>query len=403
MSAWLNIIGVTEQGIAALDTTRQALITDAETVLGPQRFIDQLPPDTNHMVWQSPLTSMVTQVKELKGTPTVILATGDPNWFGIGATLARHLEADAYQLHPAPSSFQFAAARMQWPIQNIATISLHGREAETLHPHILPGNRILALTSASTSLSTVADILKQRGYGQSLLTVLENLGGADERTTKCTAQSALEQKIGDFFVLAIDCVAGREAPLLPTVPGLPDDAFVSDGQLTKREVRAATLAKLAPYPNALLWDVGAGCGSVGIEWMRATANSKAICFEQEPNRVEMITSNSVALGTPTLKTVIGPAPESFEGQAAPDAIFLGGDVANDTLFEACWRALKPGGRLVANAVTLEGEHALYARQKTFGGDLTRIDISILSNVGDYRALRPRMAVTQWLVIKGTDQ
>lgn len=400
MSTWLHIIGVTEQNIPALDPARRALIDAATTVLGPPRFLDLLPDEKNKLIWQSPLAAMVAQVKSLTDTPTVILATGDPNWFGIGATLARHLEADEYVLHPAPSSFQFAAARMQWPMQNIATISLHGRAIETLNPHILPGNRILALTSAATSLGDIAKLLIERHYGNSILTILENLGGTEEKLTICTPHTASDTKIGDFFVLAIDCVADKGAQRLPPIPGLPDEVFTADGQLTKRDVRAATLAKLAPFPNALLWDVGAGSGSIGIEWMRAARGAKAICFERDFNRIQMISDNRTSLGTPSLEIVSGEAPASLEGQGQPDAIFLGGDVANQDLFDACWQALKPGGRLVANAVTIEGEQALYTRHNILGGELTRLDISVLGHVGDYRALRPRMAVTQWLVVKG---
>jgi len=200
-------------------------------------------------------------------------------------------------------------------------------------------------------------------------------------------------------VLAVDCVADVGAELLPPVAGLPDDAFISDGQLTKREVRAATIAKLAPFPGALLWDVGAGCGSVGIEWMRAARDAKAIAFERDANRRSMIAANAKALGTPGLQIVGGEAPASLTTQPSPDAIFLGGDVADAALFDGCWSALKPGGRLVANAVTLDGEAALYARHAALGGELARIEVSVLDTIGDQRVMRPRMAVTQWLVIK----
>jgi precorrin-6Y C5,15-methyltransferase (decarboxylating) len=341
---------------------------------------------------------MLAQITALRGTPTVILATGDPMWFGIGATLAKHFDATEFTVHPHPSAFQLAAARLHWPLQHIASISLHGRAVEAIHPHIVPGNRILALTSDASTLGAVIAILKSRGYGQSQLTVMENLGGADERITTGTA-AKIDPQIGDFYVLAIDCVADTGAALLPPLPGLPDTAFISDGQLTKREVRAATIAKLAPFPGALLWDVGAGCGSVAIEWMRAARDARAIAFEREAARLEMIAANAEALGTPTLQIVAGDAPSSLADHPAPDAIFIGGDVGNAVVFEACWTALKPGGRLVANAVTLDGEQALYARHATLGGELTRIDISVLDAVGSHRVMRPRMAVTQYLVIK----
>jgi precorrin-6Y C5,15-methyltransferase (decarboxylating) len=244
----------------------------------------------------------------------------------------------------------------------------------------------------------VAELLVARGYGRSVLTVLETLGGAAERIQTAEARDfALD--IGDFYVLAIDCVADPGAPLLPPLPGLPDEAFRSDGQLTKREVRAATLARLAPYPGALLWDVGAGCGSVSIEWLRSARDARAIAFERDTARCDMIATNARALGVPGLAIVTGEAPACLSDQPAPDAVFLGGDVDNAALFEACWAALKPGGRLVANAVTLGGEAALLARQAALGGELVRLEVAVLASLGGQPVLRPRLPVTQWLGVK----
>ena len=388
MKPWLDIIGAGEGEVPA--------IPEAQTILGPARLKSRVP----HLVeWQSPtLDAMLTQIIALRGTPTVVLASGDPMWFGIGATLAKRLAPSEYRVHPGPSSFQLAAARLHWPLQHVTTLSLHGRAIETIHPHILPGNRILALTTDATTAQHVARTLVHRAYGGSSLTTLENLGGANEMVSSADAQN-FDLTIGNFYVLAVECVADAGAALLPPVPGLPDDAFVSDGQLTKREVRAATLGKLSPFPGALLWDVGAGCGSVAIEWMRAGRDARAIAFEREAARIEMIAENAKALGTPGLQIIAGDAPASVAGQPAPDAIFLGGDVGNAGLFDACWSAIKPGGRLVANAVTLDGETALYDRQETLGGELSRIEVSVLDKVGGRRVMRPRMAVTQWLVTK----
>ena len=443
MTAWLHIVGVGEGGVGELPAPTRLLVSFAEAVIGPARFLAGVDPIlANHphpelsnpdlvrrqsleavarallddgeeeeprmtdigdsrvlIEWQPPLENMIEQVLQMRGTPTVVLASGDPMWFGIGASLARHLDSEEFVTHPHASSFQFAAARLHWPLQNVATISLHARPAEAIHPHILPGNRILALTSDASTAHHVAEALLARGYGQSQMTMLENLGGPEERITSTVAEFFDSQTIGDFYVLGVDCVADAAAPLLPPVPGLPDDTFVSDGQLTKREVRAATIARLAPYPGALLWDVGAGCGSVAIEWMRAARDAEAIAFEREGERLQMIAVNAAALGVPGLRIENGEAPASLSGMPAPDAIFLGGGVANDDLFRACWEALKPGGRLVANAVTLDGEAALYARQAWLGGELVRIDVSTLDQVGTQRVLRPRMAVTQWVVLK----
>lgn len=388
MTPWLHIIGFGEGALPEVPA--------AQVVLGPQRAIDRLGRGTP---WRSmKLTDMIAQVQEHRGTPTVILASGDPLWFGMGATLTRHLDPGEFRVTPHASSFQYAASRLRWPLQHVMTLSAHGRPAEVIHPHITPGNRILAPTTDATTAPHVAKLLTERGYGRSLLTVLENLGGPDERTTTAEAR-AFDLEIGDFYVLAIDCVADPGAPLLPPVPGLPDDAFVTDGQLTKREVRAVTLAKLAPYPGALLWDVGAGCGSIAIEWMRAARDATAIAFEREGERLQMIAVNAANLGVPTLRIENGEAPDSLIGMPTPDAIFLGGAVADETLFHACWTALRSGGRLVANAVTVEGEAALFARHARLGGDLTRIDVAALDTIGSHRVMRPRMPVTQWVVTK----
>ncbi len=406
MKNWLDIIGVTQAGIAALGAKEKALLAAAKTVLGPTRFIDQLAeknPGQNHMFWQPPFSSMIKQVLSLRGTPSVILASGDPNWFGIGASLARHLDPNEFTLHPALSAFQLAAARLHWPLQNIATISLHGRAVEALQRHIVPFRRILALTSGAQTLDAVAKILCARGYGHSRLTVLENLGGDNERIVSFLADGAAQHNIGEFYTLAIDCVADASAPLLPSVPGLPDDVFVNDGQLTKREVRAVTIARLAPFAGAMLWDVGAGSGSIAIEWMRSANNAKAICFENNQNRCDLIEQNRHKLGVPDLKIISGLAPAGFAGLASPDAIFIGGNVSSLELFEACYQALKPGGMIVANAVSIKGVAMLFEHHERLGGELVQIAISRLQNIGSLGAFKPRRTVTQFSHIKEAQQ
>ncbi|QMV03875.1 precorrin-6y C5,15-methyltransferase (decarboxylating) subunit CbiE [Devosia sp. D6-9] len=399
MTAWLHVVGVGEGGVAQLSPAARALVANAVTVLGPPRLLAGLGSSQTLVPWESPLERMIEQVKALEGTPTAILATGDPSWFGIGVTLSRFLPAEAFAITPHPSAFSLAAARLHWALQNVATLSLHGRADAALQPHILPGNRILALTTDRNTVERAAKMLVARGYEESRLIVLEELGGPRERITSALAQDIDVSTLGDFLTLAIDCVASPGAALLPPVPGLPEDAFVTDGQITKREVRAATIAKLAPYPGALLWDVGAGSGSVAVEWMRAAREARAIAFEREAQRRTIIASNALNLGVPGLEIVEGEAPDSLKGKAAPDAVFLGGDVGNRRIFEAAWAALRHGGRLVANSVTLEGERALFERQSEFGGGLVRLEISQLDTIGAHRVLRPRLPVTQWWVVK----
>jgi precorrin-6Y C5,15-methyltransferase (decarboxylating) len=396
----ITVVGVGEGGVAALGHEARAVIAAADTVLGPPRLLAGLAGQAQHLIeWQAPLERMLEQVRDLKHGAAVVLATGDPSWFGIGATLARYLAHEDFRIVPHPSAFSLAAARLHWPLQNVTTLSLHGRALSALNPHILPGNRILALTTDRHTVTAVADLLRARGYGRSRLVMLENLGGAGERITEATASDVDAAALGDFLTLAIDCVAEPGALLLPAVPGLPDEAFVTSGQITKREVRAASLARLAPYPGALLWDVGAGSGSISVEWMRAARDANAIAFERDPARQALIRSNAENLGCPGLVIVPGEAPQSFAGQPAPDAVFLGGDVANEAIFTAAWNALKPGGRLVANSVTLEGEQALLARAEKHGGELVRIDVAVLDTIGRRRVMRPRLPVMQWAVSK----
>jgi len=397
---WLHVVGVTARGVQSLAPEQQALLDNAKVIIGPPRSLPKVRElDDRLVTWQSPLGAMIEQILSYRGTPTVILATGDPTWFGIGATLVAHIAPEEFEIHPAPSAFSLAAARMKWPLQNVDCISVHGRPVEILHSHIVPGQRILALTSDATTVADIAKILTGRGYGESHMTVLNAMGGETESRIDFLAKDHTSKGVGNLNTVAIDCVGDDRAPILPPLPGLPDGAFVHDGQLTKREVRAATLAKLAPLPDQHLWDVGAGCGSVAIEWMRAAPRATATCFERHAARIEMIGKNRQSLGTPGLKIISGQAPESLDGLDAPDAIFMGGDVGNDDLFDACWAALKPGGRLVANAVTLDGEMALVKRLELHGGDLARIEVSHLDNVGAHKAMRPRMAVTQWNVTK----
>ena len=400
MSAWLTILGVGDDGIEGLTPPARALLEGAGVVVGSRRILEDADlPGKEIRIWSSPIEDMLEQIVEWKDRGVVILATGDPMHYGVGATLTAHIPANEMTVIPVPSAFSFAAARLGWRLQDVETVSLHGRPVSLLQPFIQPGAKLLALTGGSDTVQEVSQMLCGRGFGESTLHVLEHMGGEQERSVTLTANECEGKTFADFNTLGLGCIAGPEAALLPRTPGLPDEAYRHDGQLTKRETRAITLAALGPTPHALLWDVGEGCGSVAIEWMRAARGAQAIAFEQNEARVRLIAENAVALGAPGLEVVPGDAERTVEGQPTPSAIFLGGAVASDTMFETCWSALPPGGRLVANAVTLEAVAALLARQETHGGDLVRIEISHLANIGSRRALKPRMAVTQWRVTK----
>ncbi len=398
---WLNIIGIKE-GEERLSSKKLALIRQAKNIIGAKRLLEKLSLTKKQKIieWNKPFAQMIEQIIKFRKEPTIILASGDPNWFGIGASLERFLPREEFAIHIAPSSFQLAASKLHWPMQNIDFISLHGRRIENLHKYLLPQNKILALTSDKNTLLDVALLLEQRGFENSNLFILENLGAKSENIISLKAHQAKKQKIGNFYVLGIECVSHEQAPLLPTLAGLDDSNFICDGQLTKREVRAVTIAKLAPFPNAILWDIGAGCGSIAIEFMRAARGAKAICFERNKKRIKMIEQNAKNLGTPNIEIIRGDALDNLHKFSPPDAIFIGGDVANNNLFEKSFMALKNGGRMVVNAVTIEGKKALFERYKNLGGELIEINIARAKQIGASDIFEPKITITQWFIIKG---
>lgn len=403
-SPLLTLIGMGDDGMAGLAPATCAHIEAADIIVGSARLLGHLPDlMAKKHKWPSPFNPMVSQLHKWAGkSPSksvIILTTGDPMWFGAGSTLLRHFQPNEFAVIPHVSAFQLAAARMGWALQNTEKLSLHGRQTCLIEPAIQPTARLLVLTSGATSIAEIAGRFVARGFGESRFTVLEHMGGGHEKRTNFAAQAIPDVEFSGFHTLAIDCIASASATILPRTPGLPDDAYAHDGQLTKREVRAATLAALSPTPHALLWDVGAGCGSIAIEWLRAAPHTTAIAFERDAERIAMMEQNREQLGVPHLQINPGNLPQTLTDQPSPDAIFIGGDVASTVQFDTCWSALKPQGRLVANAVTLESEAHLIALQARHGGDLVRIGIEHLSEVGSKRAMRPRMTVTQWRVVK----
>ena len=396
MTKWLTIIGMGEDGWEGLSNRARLELKTTEVIVGSSRLLKLLPNiKAERHEWPQPFSAVIERIKPLTGRNTVILATGDPLNYGVFRKLLEFIPFEEMTVIPHISAFSLAASRMGWSLPDCDTLSLHGRAAANLESFIQPGAKLIVLTADASTIPEIVRRLEARGFGQSQVSVLENLGGENERVSKyipSTDYSALN-------TVAIHCIASSDAKVYSRLAGLPDDAFIHDGQLTKREVRAATLASLAPAPDQLLWDIGAGCGSIAIEWMRSTRGCEAIAFEHNAERLAMISRNADALGTPRLKIISGKAPEALEGAAAPHAVFIGGGVGNDGVFDSAWSKLKAGGRLVANVVTLEGEMHLYDLQEKHGGDLVKIEISNLTSVGPYRALKPRMAVTQWRVQK----
>ena len=392
MTKWLTIIGMGEDGWEGLSNRARLAIKSTDVIVGSTRLLKLLPNLKAEIhEWPQPFSAVVERIKPLAGRNTVILATGDPMNYGVARKLMQFIPFDEMTVIPHISAFALAASRMGWSLPDCDTLTLHGRPAATLEMFIQPSAKLIVLTADATTIPEIARRLEARGFGKSTITVLENLGGGSERVSNFAPHT----EYSDLNTIAIHCIANRDAKIHSRLAGLPDEAFIHDGQLTKREVRAATLAALAPAPDQLLWDVGAGCGSIAIEWMRSTRGCEAIAFEHNAERLNMIAQNMEALGTPRLKIVSGKAPETFANLPAPHAIFIGGGVGNAGVFETAWEALRPAGKLVANVVTIEGEMHLYDLQEKHGGELVKIEISNLTKVGPYRALKPRMAVTQW--------
>ncbi len=399
---WLTIIGIGDNGAQSLSPEAWGFLTRAKTVVVSGRVAAGLDLTSRAIInWEDGFEQGLAAIRSHAGSPVTVLATGDPMHFGIGATLRKYFGIEEMLVLPAPSAFSLAAARLGWPLQNVDCISLHGRPIENLIRYLAPRNRILVLTSDGASIPAIAKILIDAGYGGSLLHILEHMGGERENIRQVIAHEAVGQTFADFNTLAIDCAAS--AKVLPKLAGLEDEAFRHDGQLTKAEIRAITLARLKPYPGALLWDVGAGCGSVAIEWMRAARNAHAIAIEEKISRVEMIRLNAASLGTPSLEIIHGEAPDALAGLASPDSIFIGGGITHEGIFIACWQALRPGGHLVANAVTLEGEAQLTRLRKLHGGEMVRVSVARAAPVGRFCGWKSLMPVTTWSVQKDEER
>ncbi|SHH04381.1 precorrin-6Y C5,15-methyltransferase (decarboxylating) [Cognatiyoonia sediminum] len=397
-SPWLHIVGIGEDGLDGLTPATTAVVEAAEVIIGGQRHHDLAGRvSAERVAWPSPFDAMIDTIESHKGGRVVVLVTGDPLWFSVGARIGRAIDPNEIVYHPQLSAFQLASARMGWSLADVETLTVHGRPVEQMIAFIQPDARLLVLTTGAETPAQIAKFLAERGFGASKMSVLAAMGGENEQRFDGIAEDWAHE-VPAFNTLAVECVAAPNAALLPRVPGLADVLFQSDGTMTKQEVRAATLAKLMPMRGALLWDIGCGSGSVAIEWMRAARYARAIGIEPRDDRRAMAGANAMALGTPKLSLVEGQAPQALDGLEAPDAIFIGGGLSRET-FEAAWEALRPLGRLVANAVTLESEAELLALSKEFGGELVRLSVQRAEPVGRLTGWRPAMPVTQWSLVK----
>jgi precorrin-6B C5,15-methyltransferase / cobalt-precorrin-6B C5,C15-methyltransferase len=398
---WLSIVGIGEDGVAGLKPAARGLIEAAEIVFGGRRHLTLTAPLIRGAArpWPSPFDGAAEEVLLHRGRQVCVLASGDPFHYGVGAVLARRIDPREMMVVPAPSAFSLAAARLGWSLPQTVLLSLHGRALDLIRPHLQPAARSLALTSDGDAPAAVAHLLAASGFGASRLIVLENLGGPQELIRRATAAAFDVGAVGLLNTLAIEVEAAPDARVIARIAGQPDHLFEHDGQITKREIRAVTLSALSPRRGELLWDIGAGSGSVAIEWLLADPMMRAVAVEQRPDRAARIRRNAAAFGVPGLNIVEGSAPASLAGLSSPDAVFVGGGASDSGALDAVARALRPGGRLVVNAVTLETEALLIARHAVLGGNLIRIAISRAAPVGEKIGWRPAMPVPQWVWTK----
>jgi len=410
---WLCVIGIGEDGWDDLSADARDLLYESEIVLGGERHLKMLPKDWEgeRIVWSSPIREAVSKIVSWRPEDSAsvqkvaIMASGDPLCYGIATKLLRHLPIEEIWIKPALTTFSLMCSRIGWSLPDVETLTIHGRPLEMLHPFVQPGAKLLVLSKGEESPEKAAKLLCARGFGKSIITVLEHLGGRKERQFSGPADSWNHPEGAALNAMAIECIPESNATILSRIPGLPDEAFFHDGQLTKREIRAVSLSRLMPVVDQVLWDVGAGCGSVAIEWMRTSPRCRAVAIEKSKSRLKLIEQNSQELGVPMLQIISGSAPEVLADLPAPDAVFIGGGLSSGNLLQTCWTALKPGGRLVANAVTLEGEQKLLqwqnenAGKSGASGDLTRFSISRAEKIGKFQGWKEMRSVIQLAVIK----
>ncbi len=394
---WLTIIGIGDNGWESLTLEQQRKITQADVIFGGRRHLDFLPTDLRATLqaWPSPFSKGIDNLLEYRysGLNIVVLASGDPMHFGVGVTLMKRLPIEEMTILSHPSSFSLAAARLGWALKDVVCMSVLDRAFDKINRYLQEKTRLLVLSENKETPKVLANLLSDRGFGQSRFIVLEHLGGQKERILTSTAHNYNVTDNADLNIVAIECMPDDNSKALSLYSALPDSAFHHDGQLTKQDIRAVTLAHLAPRYGELLWDVGAGCGSISIEWLRGAGNTRAIAIEQNEDRQKLILENAQNLGVPQIELVKGKAPDALAGLDNPDAIFIGGGFTKPDVFEICWENLKSGGRLVANGVTLETSTLLTTQAKKIGARLINVSISEAGVLGGFHVWRPALPVT----------
>ena len=386
---WLTFVGINEDGLAGLSEAARAALDAAEVVFGGPRHLALA--GVAGRAWPVPFDPL--PVMDWRGRRVVVLASGDPFWHGAGGSLLPHLAPDEWVSLPAPSTFQLVANRLGWRMEEVLCLGLHAAPFERLVPHLYRGARIIALLRDGQAPAALAEWLVARGHGDSVMHVLEAVGGPGARLRSAVA-GAFDLR-GTEAPVAVAFVASGAG--IPRSSGLPDDSFAHDGQITKAPIRAMTLAALAPSPGLHLWDVGAGSGSISMEF--CLAGGRATAVEAKAPRVANIRANAESFGIAHRMAVVeGEAPAALAGLPLPDVVFIGGG-CNAGLLDHLWEVLPPGTRVVANAVTLETEALLIARHADAGGTLMRVEVSVAGPLGPGRGWSPARPVVQWSVLR----
>jgi precorrin-6Y C5,15-methyltransferase (decarboxylating) len=396
----VTVVGIGEDGWDGLGGGARAALAGAAVIVGSPRQLALLPElGVRTEPLPSPLLERLDElIREHPGL--CLLASGDPMLHGIGATLARRVGPERLVVWPAASSVALACARLGWAEQETEVVSLVAQAADAALAAMRPGGRVVLLCRDGATPAAVARRLAARGWADSELTVLERLGGPAERVTgPVRAADLTAERFADLCVLAVRPRADVPGTAGGRLPGLPDAAFETDGQITRRELRVLAVTALRPGPGELLWDIGAGSGSIGVEWLRAEPLARAVAVEARADRAERAGRNAAALGVPALRVVCARAPAALADLPGPDAVFVGGGLTADGLLEACWRRLPAGGRLVAHAVTVESEAVLHRWHRAEGGQLIRSALSYLEPLGGFTTWRPALPVVQWQVTR----
>lgn len=397
----IDVVGIGAGGWDSLGTRERDLVRAAARVFGSERQLALLPdsPGQHRVPWPRPLRpALEGLLGDHHELPVVVLASGDPLLAGIGSTLVEVFGAAAVRVHPGVSSVALARARMGWAAETVEVVRLVEPGVDAVRRYLSPGRRLVVLSRDTLTPAAVTAALTESGFGASDVTVLSDLGGDTEARVDARADAWGERGVPELNIVCVSCVPSRLSETWSEGPGLPDEAYEHDGQLTKRDLRASALAHLMPVAGQLLWDVGAGAGSIGIEWLRSHRGCRAIAVEHEPARAKRIRLNAARLGVPCLEVVEGSAPAALSGLPRPDAVFVGGGASAEVI-DMAWWALAAAGRLVVHAVTVETEALLLDARRTLGGRLTRISVEQLEPLGDYAGWKPSRAVVQWSVQK----